>query len=97
MGKKSKIIRDKLKDQIINDIWMLFETEERRRKRRQKKKTHNERIIKAKKISDIRTLFQQQEEDYYKSERVSNIWNNNHIEYESKIYSSSDKFLFLSL
>ena len=34
MGKKSKIIRDKLKDQIINDIWMLFETEERRRKRR---------------------------------------------------------------
>ena len=34
MGKKSKIIRNKLKDQIINDIWMLFETEERRRKRR---------------------------------------------------------------
>ena len=61
-----------------------------------KKNTHNERIIKAKKISDIRTLFEQQEEDYYKSERVSNIWNNNHIEYESKIYSSSDKFLFLS-
>ena len=33
MGKKSKLTRDKLKDQIINDIWMLFETEERRRKR----------------------------------------------------------------
>ena len=27
MGKKPKIIRDKLKDEIINDIWTLFETE----------------------------------------------------------------------
>ena len=26
--KKSKIIRDKLKDKRINDIWRLFETEE---------------------------------------------------------------------
>ena len=28
MGKKPKIIRDKLKDKIINDIWTLFETED---------------------------------------------------------------------
>ena len=28
MGKKPKIIRDKLKDKIINDIWITFETEE---------------------------------------------------------------------
>ena len=28
MGKKSKIIRDKLKDEIVNDIWTLFETED---------------------------------------------------------------------
>ena len=26
MGKKPKIIRDKLKDEIINDIWTLLET-----------------------------------------------------------------------
>ena len=26
MGKKPKIIRDKLKDEIINDIWILLET-----------------------------------------------------------------------
>ena len=26
MEKKPKIIRDKLKDRIINDIWILFET-----------------------------------------------------------------------
>ena len=32
-------------------------------------------------IRDIRTLFEQQEEDYYKPERVSNFWNNNYIEY----------------
>ena len=28
MRKKSKLVRDKLKDKIINDIWALFETEE---------------------------------------------------------------------
>ena len=36
-----------------------------------KKKKHNERIIK------------EQEEDYYEPKRVSNVWNNNWIEYES--------------
>ena len=52
MGKKPKIIRDKLKDKIIRDI---------------------------------RTLFEQEEEDYYKTKRVSNFWNNNYTEYESNI------------
>ena len=28
MGKKTKMIRDKLKDKIIIDIWTLLETEE---------------------------------------------------------------------
>ena len=28
MGKKSKIIRDKLKDEIVNNTWTLFETED---------------------------------------------------------------------
>ena len=28
MGEKPKIIRDKLKDKIINDIWTLFEAEQ---------------------------------------------------------------------
>ena len=32
-------------------------------------------------IRDIRTLFEQQEEDCYKPERVSNFWNNNYIKY----------------
>ena len=77
-------------------IFGCFLKQKKEEEKEDRKKTHNERIIKAKKISDIRTLFEQRE-DYYKSERVRNIWNNNHIEYESKIYSSSDKFLFLSL
>ena len=39
MGKKAKIIRDKLKDKIINDIWTLFEREEKEdRKKRSKMK-----------------------------------------------------------
>ena len=46
-----------------------------------KKKKHNERIIK------------EQEEDYYEPKRVSNVWNNNWIEYES----NGDKNRNLSL
>ena len=34
MGKKSKIIRDKLKDKIISDIWRLFDTEEEKEERK---------------------------------------------------------------
>ena len=34
-------------------------------------------------IRDIRTLFEEEEECYYKSERVGSFWNNNYIEYES--------------
>ena len=46
-----------------------------------KKKKHNERII------------EEQEEDYYEPKRVSNVWNNNWIEYES----NGDKNRKLSL
>ena len=34
MGKKPKMIRDKLKDKIINDIWTLFQTEEKKEDRK---------------------------------------------------------------
>ena len=34
LQKKSKIIIDKLKDKIINNIWILFETEEIKEDRR---------------------------------------------------------------
>ena len=54
---------------------------------------HKERIIKDRIIRDIRTFFEQQEEDYYEPKRVSNFWNNNCIEYESH----SDKNKNLSL
>ena len=46
MGKNLKIIRDKLKDKIINDISTFFDTEKEKEDR--KKKKHNERIIKDK-------------------------------------------------
>ena len=46
-----------------------------------KLKKENE-AIKDRIIRDIKTLFKQ-EEDYYKPVRVSNLWNNNYIEYES--------------
>ena len=43
MGQKPEIIRDKLKDKIINDIWTLFDM---------KQEKDDEKIIR-----DIRTLF----------------------------------------
>ena len=48
-----------------------------------KKKKRNEKIIKDKIIGDIRSLFKQDEEDYYQPKRVINFWNNNYIEYQS--------------
>ena len=46
------------------------------------KKEQNERLIKDRLIRDFRTLFEQ-DEGYYKPERVSNFWSNNYIECES--------------
>ena len=46
-----------------------------KKKKSKAKKTHNERIIKGRIIRDIRTDFeQQQEEVYYEPIRVSNFW-----------------------
>ena len=52
MGQKPEIIRDKLKDKIINDIWTLFDL---------KKEKDDEKIMKNKIIRDIRTLFNKKE------------------------------------
>ena len=60
MRKKSKIIRDKLKDKIINDIWTLLK---QKKKQKIEEKKQNERIIKDRIIRDIRTLLEQEEED----------------------------------
>ena len=35
IGKKPKIIRDKLKDTIINDIWRHFDTEKKIRQKKE--------------------------------------------------------------
>ena len=48
-----------------------------------KKKENNNRLTKTRIVRDIRTVFEQQEEDYYKPKRVSNFRNNNYIAYES--------------
>ena len=53
--KKQKIIRDKLKDEVIRDIWVIFETDEEKEER--KKKKHNEITIKDRTIRDIRTFL----------------------------------------
>ena len=63
------------------------------KERNQRKKELNERLIKDGIIRDIRTLFEQHKEDYYKPKRVSYFWNNNYIEYEG----NGDKNRNLSL
>ena len=76
--------KEQIKERIIRDIWKLFETKGEKEER--KKPEHNERLIKDEVISIIRTLFEQQKEYYYKPKRVSSFWNNNYIEYESKLW-----------
>ena len=58
-------------DNIIINIRNLF-----------KLKKEN-KATKDRTIRDIKTLFEQQEEDFYKPVRVRNFWNNNYIEHES--------------
>ena len=42
------------------------------------------KAIKDRILRDIKNLFEQKEEEnYYKTIRVSNFWSNNYIEYES--------------
>ena len=55
----------------------------KKKERNQRKIKKNERLIKDEIIRDMRTLFEQQEEDYYKPKRVCSFCNNNCIEYES--------------
>ena len=58
-------------------------------KQKKKKKKHNERIIKDSIIKDIRTLFEEEEEDYYEPKRVSNFGNN----YDQNINLSLAEYL----
>ena len=51
-----------------------------KKERKQKKKELNDGIIKDIAIREIKTLFeQQQQQDYYNPKRVTNFHNNNHI------------------
>ena len=47
------------------------------------KKENKDKIIRDRTIRDIRTLFEEDDDEYDKPKRVSNFWNNNYIEYES--------------
>ena len=50
------------------------------------KKQSEEKIIRAiedRIIRDIKNLFEQKEQDYYKPVRVSNFYSNNYIKYEN--------------
>ena len=61
--------------------------------REKEKKKQNGKLIKDKIIKDIRSPFEEEEEDYSKPKRGSSFWNNNYIEYKS----NGDKNSNLSL
>ena len=63
--------KEQSEENIIKSIRIFF-----------KIKKENE-AIKDRIIRDIRTLFEQEEKDYYEARRVGNFWNINYIEYES--------------
>ena len=65
----------------------------KKERKKEEKKEINNTLIKDKIIRDIRTLFEQQEKDFYKPKRISNSWNNKCIEYEN----NGDKNRNLSL
>ena len=52
-------------------------------KLKKKNKKIKDKLKTIKITRDIRTLFEQEQEDYYKPKRVSGFWNNNYIEHES--------------
>ena len=71
----------------------MKQKKKKKRKKLGKKQAIN-RLITDRIIRDIRRLFEQEDEEYYKRKRVSNFWNNNnYIKYES----NGDKNRNLSL
>ena len=64
------------------DTFLKLKKKNKKERNKRKKETNN-RLIKNRIINEIRTLFEQQEEDYDKPKRVNNFWNNNYIKHES--------------
>ena len=72
----------------------MKQKEKKEKKLKKKKKEINDRLIKDRKIRDIRTFFEQEDhDDYFKPKRVSNFWKINYIEYEN----NGDRNINLSL
>ena len=66
----NQVERNIAKDNFIEDIRNSF--------RLKKEKDTNDKLMR-----DIKTLFELDEEDYYKPVRTGNAFNRNYIEYES--------------
>ena len=76
----------------MDTFWNRKKNKKERNQRKGKKK-QNGKLIKDKIIKDIRSPFEEEEEDYSKPKRGSSFWNNNYIEYKS----TGDKNSNLSL
>ena len=71
--------REKIENRLIKDIWNLFDTKEEKEERtrlqklERKKQKYIERLISNRIIRDIRTRFEQEDEDYLKHERINSF------------------------
>ena len=74
---KSLSYRKRTKNKLKTEKLEIFGNflKNKKKKKKEKIKEYDERLIKDKIITDIRTLFEQQEEDHYKPKWVSNFWN----------------------
>ena len=79
----------KIRTEQLDIFWYFLR---QKKKKKDKNKNIINRLIKDKIIRDIRTLFEEQE-DNYKPKSVSSFWNNNYFEYNS----NGDKIRDLSL
>ena len=67
-----KLSRKKIDGTLIKDISNLFWLKKEKE------------AIRNKIIRDIRNIFEHEEENFGKPEKVDTFWSNNYIEYESK-------------
>ena len=71
--------REKIENRLTKDIWNLFDTKEEKEERKRlqklerKKQKYIERLISNRIIRDIRTRFEQEDEDYLKHERINSF------------------------
>ena len=79
-GRGKKLNKSKIQKQSEENVFNSIKNPFIQKK---KKKENKDRIIRERIVRDIRTLFEENEHEYCKSRKESNLWNNNYTGYEN--------------